>query len=135
MATPNDCFHLTIDMVREIHEEALSRFGGLNGVRDENLLASAALTPQSSFAGKSPYTDLIDVAAAYLFYICRNHPFLDGNKRTAMMSAIVFLRLNGIDPAPDSGRWERLMLDVAASKIDRQETTERLRKLVKDSKR
>jgi len=96
----------------------------LKGVRDENLLASAVLTPQSSFGGKSPYTDLIDVAAAYLFYICRNHPFLDGNKHTAMMSAIVFLRLNGIEPAPDSGRWERLMLDVAASKIDRQETTE-----------
>jgi len=107
----------------------------LKGVRNENLLASAVLTPQSSFGGKSPYTDLIDVAAAYLFYICRNHPFLDGNKRTAMMSAIVFLRLNGIEPAPDSGRWERLMLDVAASKIDRQETTERLRKLVKGSKR
>jgi death-on-curing protein len=135
MATRNDSVHVTIDMVREIHGEALSRFGGLNGVRDENLLASAVLTPQSRFAGKSPYTDLIDVAAAYLFYICRNHPFLDGNKRTAMMSAIVFLRLNGIDPARDSGRWERLMLDVAASKIDRQETTERLRKLVKDSKR
>jgi death on curing protein len=135
MATPNDCFHLTIDMVREIHGEALSRFGGLTGVRDENLLTSAVLTPQSSFAGKSPYTDLVDIAAAYLFYVCRNHPFLDGNKRTAMMSAIVFLRLNGIDPAPDSGRWERLMLDVATSKIDRQETTERLRKLVKDSKR
>jgi death-on-curing protein len=93
------------------------------------------LTPQSSFGGKSPYTDLIDIAAAYLFYICRNHPFLDGNKRTAMMSAIVFLRLNGIEPAPDSGRWERLMLDVAANKIDRQETTERLRKLVKGLKR
>ena len=88
----------------------------LKGVRNENLLASAVLTPQSSFGGKSPYTDLIDVAAAYLFYICRNHPFLDGNKRTAMMSAIVFLRLNGIEPAPDSRRWERVMLDVAASK-------------------
>jgi death on curing protein len=135
MPTLNDCFHLTINIVREIHEGALSRFGGLKGVRDENLLASAVLTPQSSFGGKSPYTDLIDIAAAYLFYICRNHPFLDGNKRTAMMSAIVFLRLNGIDPAPDSGRWERLMLDVAANKIDRQETTERLRKLVKGLKR
>lgn len=53
MGTPNDCFHLTIDMVREIHGVALSRLGGLNGVRDENLLASAGLTPQSSFAGKS----------------------------------------------------------------------------------
>ena len=131
MATPDDCFHLTIDVVREIHEEGLRRFGGLRGVRDENLLASAALTPQSSFGGKSPYADLIDVAGAYLFYICRNHPFLDGNKRTAMMAAIVFLRLNGIESAPDSGRWERLMLDVAESKVERQETTERLRKLVK----
>ena len=134
-ATPDDCFHLTIDVVREIHEEALKRFGGLKGVRDENLLTSAVLTPQSSFGGKSPYTDLIDIAAAYLFYICRNHPFLDGNKRTAMMAAIVFLRLNGIDPAPDSERWERLMLDLAASKIDRQETAERLRKLVRGSVR
>jgi len=69
-ATPDDCFHLTIDVVREIHEEALKRFGGLKGVRDENLLTSAVLTPQSSFGGKSPYTDLIDIAAAYLFYIC-----------------------------------------------------------------
>jgi death on curing protein len=130
-ATPDDCFHLTIDVVREIHDEALKTFGGLEGVRDENLLASAVLAPQSSFGGKSPFTDLIDVAAAYLFYICRNHPFLDGNKRTAMMAAIVFLRLNGIEPAPDSERWEKLMLDVAASKIDREETTARLRKLLK----
>jgi death-on-curing protein len=134
MAAPDDCFHLTIDVVREIHEEALRRFGGLRGVRDQNLLASAVLTPQSSFGGRSPYTDLIDVAGAYLFYVCRNHPFLDGNKRTAMMAAIVFLRLNGIEPAPDSGRWERLMLDVAEGKVERQETTQRLRKLVKKLK-
>jgi len=130
-ATPDDCFHLTIYVVREIHDEALKRFGGLEGIRDENLLASAVLAPQSSFGGKSPFADLIDIAAAYLFYICRNHPFLDGNKRTAMMAAIVFLRLNGIEPAPDSERWEKLMLDIAASKIDRQETTARLRRLLK----
>jgi prophage maintenance system killer protein len=49
----------------------------------------------------------------------RSHPFLDGNKRTAIMAAIVFLRLTEIAPAPDSGQWEKLMLDVAASKIDR----------------
>ena len=130
-ATPDDCFHLTIDVVREIHDEALKRFGGLQGIRDENLLASAVLAPQSSFGGKSPFADLIDIATAYLFYICRNHPFLDGNKRTAMMAAIVFLRLNGIEPAPDSERWEKLMLDIAAGKIDRQETTARLRRLLK----
>ena len=130
-ATPDDCVHLGIDIVREIHAEAIKEFGGANGVRDENLLASAVLTPQSSFGGKSPYADIVEIAAAYLFYICMNHPFLDGNKRTAMMAAIVFLRLNEIEPLPDSVEWERLMLDVAASKIDGATTTRRLRKLLK----
>jgi death on curing protein len=134
-ATPNACAHLGIGTVCEIHAEAIKQFGGLNGVRDENLLASAVLTPQSSFGGKSPYADIVKVAAAYLFYICNNHPFLDGNKRTAMMAAIVFLRLNGIEPLPDSGRWEKLMLDVAASKVDRAATTQRLRKLLKRQKK
>ena len=134
-ATPDNCFHLSVDVVREIRSEALKQFGGLDGVCDENLLASAVLTPQSSFGGKSPYTDIVDVAAAYLFYICRTHPFLDGNKRTAMMAAIVFLRLNGIEPQPDSERWEKLMLGVAESRLDRDQTTARLRKLLKQRRR
>jgi death on curing protein len=133
-ATPDDCVHLSIDTVREIHAEVIKQFGGLNGVRDENLLASAVLTPQSTLGGKSPYADVVEVAAAYLFYICRNHPFRDGNKRTAMLAAIVLLRLNEIEPKPDSQRWERLMLDVASSKITRDETTRRLRKLLKKSR-
>jgi death-on-curing protein len=134
-ATPGDCFHLGIGTVVEIHAEAIKQFGGLDGVRDENLLASAVLAPQSTFGGKSPYRDLVEIAAAYLFYICKNHPFLDGNKRTAMIAAIVFLRINGIEPLPDSTEWEKLMLDVAASKINRDETTRRLRKLLKKSRR
>ncbi len=133
--TPDDCVHLTVDIVREILAEAIKRFGGLNGIRDEHLLTSAVLTPQSSLGGKSPYRDIIEIAAAYLFYICKNHPFLDGNKRTAMMAAIVFLRLNGVEPQPDSARWESLMFDVAASKIDRDETTRHLRKLLKRSRK
>jgi death-on-curing protein len=130
-ARPDDCVHLGIDTVREIHAEAIKQFGGLNGVRDENLLASAVLTPQSSFGGKSPYADIVEIAGAYLFYICKNHPFLDGNKRTAMMAGIVFLRLNGIEPKPDNQQWEKLTLDVASGKIDRDVTTQRLRKLLK----
>jgi death-on-curing protein len=130
-ATPDACFHLAVDIVREIHAEALAKFGGLGGIRDENLLASAVLTPQSTFGGKSPYLDLLEVGAAYLFYLCGSHPFLDGNKRTSMMAAIVFLRLNGIEPAPDSDQWEQLVLDVASSTIDRDAATQRLRKLVK----
>lgn len=130
-ATPDDCVHLGIDIVREIHAEAIKQFGGPKGVRDENLLASAVLTPQSRFGGKSPYADVVEVAAAYLFYICKNHPFFDGNKRTAMMAGIVLLRLNGIEPKPDNHQWEKLMLDVAGGKIDRDITTQRLRKLIK----
>ena len=130
-ATPEECFHLTIEIVRKIHDEAVRIFGGLHGIRDGALLASAVFAPQSSFGGKSPYIDLIDIAAAYLFYLGRNHPFLDGNKRTAMAAAVVFLRLNGFDPAADSDDWERLVLDVASGKIDREQTTRRLRKLVR----
>jgi death on curing protein len=129
--TPEDCVHLSVEIVREIHAEALERFGGSAGVRDENLLASAVLTPQSSFGGKSPYADIIEVAAAYLYYLCGNHPFVDGNKRTAMMAAIVFLRLNGIETKPDSDEWEEFVLGVAASGLDREATTSRLRKLIK----
>ncbi|MGH8100294.1 MAG: type II toxin-antitoxin system death-on-curing family toxin [Chthoniobacterales bacterium] len=134
-ATPDDCFHLSIDTVREIHGEAIRQFGGLDGIRDENLLASAVLAPQSRFGGKSPYVDTVEVAAAYLFYLCKNHPFLDGNKRTAMMAAIVFLRLNGIEPSRDSPDWEKLMLDVANGQLDREMTTRRLRQLVRDRRR
>jgi len=130
-ATLDDCVHLGLEIVRAMHAEAIRQFGGLDGVRDENLLASAVLTPQSTFGGKSPYSDLVEIAAAYLFYLCRNHPFLDGNKRTAMLAAIVFLRLNGIEPARDSERWEQLMMEVAASRLDRDQTTKRLRQLLK----
>jgi death-on-curing protein len=128
-ATAGDCIHLTVEIVKEIHKAVIDEFGGLLGVRDEGLLASAVGAPQASFGGKSPYADVVEIAAAYLFYLCRNHAFNDGNKRAAMASAIVFLRLNGIEPAPDSEAWETLVLDVAASKLDREKTTARLRRL------
>lgn len=129
-ASPSDCIHLTVEIVREIHRSVIAEFGGLDGVRDEGLFESAVAAPQATFGGESPFADLTEVAAAYLFYLCRNHPFNDGNKRVAMTAAIVFLRLNGIEPAKDSEAWEQLMLDVAASRLDRDETTRRLRKLV-----
>ena len=129
-ATPDDCLHLTVDIVKEVHQAVIAAFGGSPGVRDEGLLSSAVAAPQATFGGKSPFADLVEVAAAYLFYICKNHPFNDGNKRAAMASAIVFLRLNAVEPAPDSGEWESLMLDVAASRVDREQATAALRRLV-----
>ena len=132
-ATPENCIHLTVRQVLEIHAAVLEEFGRSAGVGDQVLLEAAVDVPQATGFGRSPYADLIEVAAAYLFYICRNHPFRDGNKRAAMVSAIVFLRLNGIEPAHDSEAWEQLVLDVAASRLDRNQTTERLRKLVQAS--
>ena len=129
-ATPDSCIHLTVDIVKEIHDAVLKEFGGSGGIRDEGLLHSAVAAPQATFGGESPFADLAEVAAAYLFYICRNHAFIDGNKRTAMTAAIVFLRLNSVEPAPDSDKWEALVLDVAGSSLDRDGTTKRLKALL-----
>jgi death on curing protein len=125
----NHIYHLTVANVLEIHSEAISQFGGSDGIREMALLESAVAAPQASFGGESVYTDLLEVAAAYLFFLCRNHPFVDGNKRAALGSCIVFLRLNGIEPQTDSQSWEDLTLDVAASRLDRDQTTQRLRTL------
>jgi death-on-curing protein len=132
-ATPEDCFHLTVEIVREIHAEAIGRFGGSDGVRAMALLESAVAAPQASFGGSSPYQDMAEVAAAYLFYLCKNHPFIDGNKRAALGACVVFLRLNGIEPETDGPEWEELTLAVAASEIDREEATQRLRGLMPKS--
>jgi death-on-curing protein len=129
-AAPGSFIHLTVDIVKEIQHAVLAEFGGSGGIRDEGLLHSAVAAPQATFGGESPFADLAEVAAAYLFYICRNRPSIDGNKRTAMTAAIVFLRINGIEPAPDSGKWEALMVDVAGSDLDRDGTTKRLKALL-----
>jgi death-on-curing protein len=129
-STPEDCFHLTVDIVGEIHAEAITKFGGAEGVRDMALLESAVAAPQASFGGKSSYADLAEVAGAYLFYLCRNHPFVDGNKRAALGACILFLRLNGIEPQADGPEWVDLTMAVAAGALDREETTMRLRKLL-----
>lgn len=128
--TPDNCFFLTVDIVRELHAAAIAAFGGSDGVRDTALLESAVVAPQATFGGQSVYADLPEVAAAYLFYLCRNHPFIDGNKRTALGACLLFLRLNGLTPRKDGPDWEQLVLDVAASKLDRDATTRRLRALV-----
>lgn len=129
--SPADCIHLTVEIVLEIHAAVLEAFGGAAGVRDQGLLESAVAAPQAAYGGVSPFADLVEVAAAYLFYLCRNHAFVDGNKRTAMAAAIVFLRLNSIETAKDSEAWEALVLEVAASKLDREQTAARLKKLLK----
>ena len=125
--------HPTLDAVKAIHEEVLRANGGSSGIRDENLLESALAAPRATMMGRPMIEDPIEMAAAYLFYLCRNHPFVDGNKRVALTTCLLFLEANGLLPNPKLALepWEAFVLDVAASRIDRGETTKRLKKLLK----
>ena len=132
--------YLDVEGVIAIHAEVLAAHGGSPGLRDAGLLESAVAAPRASFGGEPLIKEPLEVAAAYLFYICRNHAFVDGNKRTALAAALVFLAHNGLLadsglPARNADAWESLVLDVAASRIDRDETTARLRKLLRRRKR
>lgn len=131
-----DLRHLDVEAVLAIHAEVLTAHGGLPGLRDQGLLESAVAAPKASSGGQPLISDPVEVAAAYLFYLCRNHPFADGNKRTALAAALVFLEANGELPHPGTlvkaiDDWEALVLGVAASKLDREQTTRRLRALLK----
>jgi death-on-curing protein len=124
--------HPTVEAVKAIHREVLQAHGGSAGIRDEGLLDSAVAAPQATMMGKPMFSEPVEVAAAYLFYLCRNHPFIDGNKRTALATCLVFLSENGYlsQEKLDTDAWEQLVLDVAASRIDREETTNRLGKVL-----
>ncbi len=87
---------LTMSEVLLILQDQIRRYGGSYGVRDPALLSSALAMPSSTFEGKYLHKDLFEQAAAYAFHICQNHPFIDGNTRTALAATRVFLYLNGI---------------------------------------
>lgn len=124
--------HPTVAAVKAIHAEVLAAHGGGAGLREEALLESAIAAPQATMMGKPMFADPVEIAAAYLFYLCRNHPFVDGNKRTALATCLVFLSENALLPEEklDVDAWEALTLDVAASRLGREQTTKRLRKLL-----
>jgi death-on-curing protein len=132
--------HLDAAAVLAIHAEVIAAHGGRPGIRDRALLESAVAAPQASHAGQPLIADAIGIAAAYLFYLSRNHPFTDGNKRTALAACLVFLQVNG--RLPDAGLpseaiddWEALAWDIAASRIDRERATKRLRMLLRPKRR
>lgn len=124
--------HPTVEAVTAIHAEVLSAHGGGAGLREVALLESAVAAPQATMMGEPLFTDPVEIAAAYLFYLCRNRPFVDGNKRTALATCLVFLSENELlpDEKLDVEAWEALMLDVATSRLDREQTTKRLRRLL-----
>ena len=106
---------LDVDIMIDVHAEQLALFGGPDGVRDSGLLESALARPINKFAYGE--TDLASLAAAYGFGIAKNHPFVDGNKRAAFASIIVFLGLNGVDFAPLPEAATAIILALAAGEV------------------
>jgi death-on-curing protein len=108
---------LTFGEVLEIHRDQIGRYGGAAGIRDLGLLQSALAQPRVTFGGALLHGDLAEMAAAYLFHLVCDHPFIDGNKRVALVSAIVFLRLNKKNLDVTEDKLEALVTSVAQGKM------------------
>lgn len=120
---------LTLDEVLDIHAMQLKRFGGGAGIRDQGLLESALAQPRATFDGQFIHEDVFAMAAAYLFHIVRNHPFVDGNKRVGLLSALVFLDLNGIALEHGSAALYELTMAVAEGRVDKAHVITELRRI------
>ncbi|HOO64955.1 MAG TPA: type II toxin-antitoxin system death-on-curing family toxin [Synergistaceae bacterium] len=111
----------------EIHQDQVTRYGGASGIRDMDLLKSALGMPLATYGGKFLHTDICEMAAAYLFHLVKNHPFLDGNKRVGAVAALVFLALNGYDFNAPEEDFAEMVLSVARGELDKADVTVFLR--------
>ena len=114
-----DPLFLTLDEVLSLHAEQVHLFGGSSGVRDVELLQSAMGSVEATFGGVFLHDTIYEMAAAYLYGICRNHPFVDGNKRTAVSAALTFLDMNGVDVDADEDAFYDLIIGIAEGRISK----------------
>lgn len=114
-------YFLTLEDMLEIHDDQINRYGGKSGMRDQNLLLSAIAQPLSTFDGQYLHKTFHDKAAAYLFHVCQNHPFIDGNKRVALVSALIFLTMNDHPIDYNESALEQLTRTVAEGKAKKQQ--------------
>lgn len=126
MSTPNIQF--TVQDIHELHTQLEDVFVLSSGVRDENLLASAVNTPFQTFMGNDLYPSIYDKAAQLCYGIANNHPFTDGNKRTALHSMYVYLIINGYDIIAPQQDVENLIINVAAGRMHNTELSKWLQK-------
>ncbi len=115
---------LTVSELMVVHERVIAAHGGSPGIRDRGLLESAAAVPASQFAGEYLHAGVTAMAAAYLFHLCKNHPFLDGNERVALAAADVFLELNHTTFEATDEELECLTLGVADGSISKEQSTD-----------
>lgn len=104
---------LELGEILEIHSDQLEHYGGCAGIRDMGLLLSAAAMPRAGIVDRYLHEDIFEMAAAYLYHIARDHPFVDGNKRTGVVAAIVFLVMNDVSFDAEEDELEGVVLSVA----------------------
>ncbi len=123
-----DIIFLSVDDVLLLHTDTIDIDGGSHGVRDHGLLDAAVAMPRQQFGGDYLHEDLAAMAAAYMFHIAQNHPFVDGNKRPAVLSALAFFHVNGVEELPDPKDLESITLQVAAGEMGKDALTKWIRK-------
>ena len=126
--TMADPLFLELNEVIGIHQDQIALYGGGPGIRDMGLLLSALAQPRATFGGQFLHADLPAMAAAYLFHIVQNHPFIDGNKRCGLMCAYVFLSLNGCDVGASEDALEAVLWRVAKGEMDKEQVAIFLRR-------
>jgi len=114
-----DPLFLTLDEVLALHEDQIRRYGGSHGVRDIGLLESALGNAAATFDGEYLNQTIFEMAAAILYGICRNHPFVDGNKRASVAAALVFLEMNGVTVDADQSVFYDLVIGVAEGRASK----------------
>ena len=127
-----DPLFLTLAEVLRFHEYQIRRFGGETGIRDTGLLESAIAQPRASYGGEYLHQDLYEMAAVYAFHICKNHPFVDGNKRSGLVSALVFLEINGISLLDPNEKLPEAIEQISANKLMMNDFAELLRELPRE---
>ena len=130
-----DPVFLTLAEAIEIHSDQIRRYGGQAGVRDQGLLESALAQPEASFAGEWLHPDVFTMAAAYTYHICQNHPFIDGNKRTGLACALVFLEMNGVKLLDAKSRLEKAVLSLASGEMTKSALSALFERLVENPRR
>ena len=123
---------LTYEEVVAINLDQVSHYGGTAGVRDEGLLLSALAMPQAGFGDQYVHADLFEMAAAYLFHSVKNHPFIDGNKRSGAVAARVFLIMNGVDVVMSTAEVYDLVIATAEGRTGKRDIAEAFRTRSRD---
>lgn len=119
---------LLYEEVLTIHQDQVNRYGGVHGVRDKDLLLSAIAMPSATYDQHFLHGDVIEMAAAYLFHLVKNHPFIDGNKRVGAVASLVFLELNGHRLLASEQDFLDMVVGVASGQLTKADATSFFRK-------